>query len=101
MTEVEKSFERIQRRRMVLTVVGNSRSGYDLRDREQCVFYFGDGQFILRPITVRTGNCEEDCTAIHMTWQWRQLVRGVGRHRNNQRLFIWSVLTWQRNRNQW
>ena len=65
MTEVEKSFE-IQRRRMVLTVVGNSRSGYDLRDREQCVFYFGDGQFILRPITVRTGNCEEDCTAIHM-----------------------------------
>ena len=66
MTEVEKSFERIQRRRMVLTVVGNSGSGYDLRDREQCVFYFGDGQFILRPITVRTGNCEEDCTAIHM-----------------------------------
>ena len=66
MTEVEKSFERIQNRRMVLTVVGNSGSGYDLRDREQCVFYFGDGQFILRPITVRTGNCEEDCTAIHM-----------------------------------
>ena len=66
MSEVEKSFERIQRRRMVLTVVGNSGSGYDLRDREQCVFYFGDGQFILRPITVRTGNCEEDCTAIHM-----------------------------------
>ena len=66
MTEVEKSFERIQRRRVVLTVVGNSGSGYDLRDREQCVFYFGDGQFILRPITVRTGNCEEDCTAIHM-----------------------------------
>ena len=66
MTEVEKTFERIQRRRMVLTVVGNSGSGYDLRDREQCVFYFGDGQFILRPITVRTGNCEEDCTAIHM-----------------------------------
>jgi len=66
MTEVEKSFERIQRRRMVLTVVGNSGSGYDLRNREQCVFYFGDGQFILRPITVRTGNCEEDCTAIHM-----------------------------------
>ena len=66
MIEVEKSFERIQRRRMVLTVVGNSGSGYDLRDREQCVFYFGDGQFILRPITVRTGNCEEDCTAIHM-----------------------------------
>ena len=66
MTEVEKSFERIQRRRMVLTVVANSGSGYDLRDREQCVFYFGDGQFILRPITVRTGNCEEDCTAIHM-----------------------------------
>ena len=65
MTEVEKSFS-IQRRRMVLTVVGNSGSGYDLRDREQCVFYFGDGQFILRPITVRTGNCEEDCTAIHM-----------------------------------
>ena len=67
MTEVEKSFERIQRRRMVLTVVGNSGSGYDLRDREQCVFYFGDGQFILRPMTVRTGNCEEDCTALHMT----------------------------------
>ena len=66
MTEVEKTYERIQRRRMVLTVVGNSGSGYDLRDREQCVFYFGDGQFILRPITVRTGNCEEDCTAIHM-----------------------------------
>ena len=66
MTEVEKSLTRIQRRRMVLTVVGNSGSGYDLRDREQCVFYFGDGQFILRPITVRTGNCEEDCTAIHM-----------------------------------
>ena len=66
MSEIEKSFERIQRRRMVLTVVGNSGSGYDLRDREQCVFYFGDGQFILRPITVRTGNCEEDCTAIHM-----------------------------------
>ena len=66
MTEVEKSFERIQRRRMVLTVVGNSGSGYDLRNREQCVFYFGDGQFILRPMTVRTGNCEEDCTAIHM-----------------------------------
>ena len=66
MAEVEKSFEHIQRRRMVLTVVGNSGSGYDLRDREQCVFYFGDGQFILRPITVRTGNCEEDCTAIHM-----------------------------------
>jgi len=66
MTEVEKSFERIQRRRMVLTVVGNSGSGYDLRDREQCVFYFGDEQFILRPMTVRTGNCEEDCTAIHM-----------------------------------
>ena len=65
MTEVEKSFS-IQRRRMVLTVVGNSGSGYDLRDRDQCVFYFGDGQFILRPITVRTGNCEEDCTAIHM-----------------------------------
>ena len=65
MSEVEKSFS-IQRRRMVLTVVGNSGSGYDLRDREQCVFYFGDGQFILRPITVRTGNCEEDCTAIHM-----------------------------------
>ena len=75
MTEVEKSFE-IQRRRMVLQV-GNSRSGYDLRDREQCVFYFGDGQFILRPITVRTGNCEEDCTALHMTggdffsWCWK------------------------------
>ena len=67
MTEVEKSFERIQRRRMVLTVVGNSRSGYDLRDREQCMFYFGDGQFVLRPMTVRTGNCEVDCTAIHMT----------------------------------
>jgi len=66
MSEVKKSFERIQRRRMVLTVVGNSGSGYDLRNREQCVFYFGDGQFILRPITVRTGNCEEDCTAIHM-----------------------------------
>ena len=66
MTEVEKSLTMIQRRRMVLTVVGNSGSGYDLRDREQCVFYFGDGQFILRPITVRTGNCEEDCTAIHM-----------------------------------
>lgn len=65
-TTVEKTFERIQRRRMVLTVVGNSRSGYDLRDREQCVFYFGDGQFILRPMTVRTGNCEEECTAIHM-----------------------------------
>ena len=66
MTEVEKSLTRIQRRRMVMTVVGNSGSGYDLRNREQCVFYFGDGQFILRPITVRTGNCEEDCTAIHM-----------------------------------
>ena len=66
MTELEKSFE-IQRRRMVLTVVGNSRSGYDLRDREQCMFYFGDGQFGLRPMTVRTGNCEEACTAIHMT----------------------------------
>ena len=66
MTEVEKSFERIQRRRMVLTVVGNSSNGYDLRDREQCVFYFGDGQFVLRPMTVRTGNLEEDCTAIHM-----------------------------------
>jgi len=66
MAEINKSFERIQNRRMVLTVVGNSGSGYDLQDREQCVFYFGDGQFILRPITVRTGNCEEDCTAIHM-----------------------------------
>ena len=55
MTEVEKSFERIQRRRMVLTVVGNG-SSCDLRDREQCVFYFGDRQFVLRPITVRTGN---------------------------------------------
>ena len=66
MTEVEKSFERIQRRRMPLHVVGNSSNGYDLRDTEQCVFYFGDGQFILRPMTVRTGNLEEDCTAIHM-----------------------------------
>ena len=66
MTEVEKSFERIQRRRMVLTVVGNSGSGYDLRDREQCVFYFGDGQFVLRPKTIRTGDLEENCTAIHM-----------------------------------
>ena len=66
MTEVEKSFERIQRRRMVLTVVGNSRSGYDLRDREQCMFYFGDGQFVLRPKTVRTGDLEQECTAIHM-----------------------------------
>ena len=65
MTELEKSFE-IQRRRMVLTVVGNSRSGYDLRDREQCMFYFGDGQFILRPMTVRTGDLEQECTAIHM-----------------------------------
>ena len=66
MTEVEKSFNSIWRRRMVLTVVGNSGSGYDLRDREQCVFYFGDGQFVLRPKTVRTGDLEEECTAIHM-----------------------------------
>lgn len=66
MSEIEKSFNSIWRKRMVLTVVGNSGSGYDLRDREQCVFYFGDGQFILRPMTVRTGNCEEECTAIHM-----------------------------------
>ena len=67
MTEVEKSFERIQRRRMPLHMVAESwGGGYDLRDREQCVFYFGDGQFILRPMTVRTGNLEEDCTAIHM-----------------------------------
>ena len=66
MTEVEKSFERIQRRRMVLTVVGNSGSGYDLRDTQMCVFYFGDGQFVLRPKTIRTGDLEEECTAIHM-----------------------------------
>lgn len=66
MTEIEKSFNSIWRRRMVLTVVGNSGSGYDLRDREQCVFYFGDGQFVLRPKTVRTGDLEEECTAIHM-----------------------------------
>ena len=67
MTELEKSFE-IQRRRMPLHLVAESwGGGYDLRDTELCVFYFGDGQFILRPMTVRTGNCEEDCTAIHMT----------------------------------
>ena len=54
------------RKRMVLTVVGNSRSGYDLRDTEMCVFYFGDGQFVLRPKTIRTGDLEEECTAIHM-----------------------------------
>ena len=65
--EINKSFKQIQNRRMVLTVVGNSGSGYDLGNREQCVFYFGDGQFILRPITVRTGNMVcGDCTAIHM-----------------------------------
>ena len=67
MTEVEKSFERIQRRRMPLHMVAEAwGGGYDLRDTELCVFYFGDGQFILRPMTVRTGNLEEDCTAIHM-----------------------------------
>ena len=66
MTEVEKSFERIQRRRMPLHVVGNSSNGYDLRDTELCVFYFGDGQFVLRPKTVRTGDLEQECTAIHM-----------------------------------
>ena len=66
MTEVEKSFERIQRRRIPLHVVGSSSSHYDLRDTNMCVFYFGDEQFILRPMTVRTGDLEEDCTAIHM-----------------------------------
>ena len=66
MNEVEKSFERIQRRRMPLHVVGSSSSHYDLRDTNMCVFYFGDEQFILRPMTVRTGDLEEDCTAIHM-----------------------------------
>jgi hypothetical protein len=67
MTEVEKSFERIQRRRMPLHLVAESwGGGYDLRDTELCVFYFGDEQFILRPITIRTGDLEEDCTAIHM-----------------------------------
>ena len=66
MTEVEKTFERIQRRRMPLHMVGSSSSGYDLRDTNMCVFYFGDEQFILRPMTVRTGDLEEDCTAIHM-----------------------------------
>ena len=66
MTEVEKSFERIQRRRMPLHIVGSSSSGYDLRDTNMCVFYFGDGQFVLRPKTVRTGDLEQECTAIHM-----------------------------------
>lgn len=67
MTEVEKSFERIQRRRMPLHMVAESwGGGYDLRDTELCVFYFGDGQFVLRPKTVRTGDLEQECTAIHM-----------------------------------
>ena len=52
MTEVEKSLTRIQRRRMPLHMVGISSSGYDLRDTNMCVFYFGDEQFILRPITI-------------------------------------------------
>ncbi len=67
MTEVEKSFERIQRRRIPLHMVAESwGGGYDLRDTEMCVFYFGDGQFVLRPKTIRTGDLEEECTAIHM-----------------------------------
>ena len=66
MSEVEKSFE-IQRRRMPLHLVAESwGGGYDLRDTEMCVFYFGDGQFVLRPKTIRTGDLEEECTAIHM-----------------------------------
>ena len=101
MTEVEKSFERIQRRRMVLTVVGNSGSGYDLRDREQCVFYFGDGQFILRPITVRTGNLREiDCTAIQWVAVETTFVKLEDIETINE--FLLGVyMTWQRNRNQW
>ena len=67
MSEVEKSFERIQRRRMPLHMVAEAwGGGYDLRDTELCVFYFGDGQFVLRPKTVRTGDLEQECTAIHM-----------------------------------
>ena len=88
MTEVEKSFERIQRRRMPLHLVAEAwGGGYDLRDTELCVFYFGDGQFVLRPKTVRTGDLEQECTAIP---HGGSILSGVGRHRNNQRLFIWS-----------
>ena len=66
MTEVEKSFERIQRRRMPLHMVAESwGSGYDLRDTNCACFIFGDEQFVLRPKS-QSGLLGEECTAIHM-----------------------------------
>jgi hypothetical protein len=67
MTEIEKSFKEIQNRRMVLSVVPELLGGgYGLNRPEKCVFYFGDGQFVLRPTIIKMGELEEECTAIHM-----------------------------------
>lgn len=62
-----KSFERIQNRRIVLTRINEKwGGGWDLNDVQECVVYFGDGQFVLRPMTLQVGQLRSDCTAIHM-----------------------------------
>jgi len=64
--EANKSFKQIQKRRMVLDVVNTNSGIPDLRDVTTGVFYFGDGQFVLKDITIKSGDVEEYCTEISM-----------------------------------
>lgn len=64
--EINKSFKQIQNRRMVLDVVNTNSGSPDLRDVTAGVFYFGDGQFVLKDITIKSGDVEEYCTEIFM-----------------------------------
>jgi len=63
MAEINKSFERIQNRRMVLDMF-DPQHGPEITNT--AVFYFGDGPFVLKEVCIKKGRNEYDCTRIYM-----------------------------------
>lgn len=66
--EINKSFKKIQNRRMVLSLMPPRKNRMPSPDYvEQSVFYFADGQFVMWPVTMWSDGKEEEYTAIWMS----------------------------------
>ena len=79
----DKSFKRIQNRRIVLDLV-DGQTG-DPRLAEEAVFYFGDDPFIMTSVDIRHGDTTHHCTKIFM--MGREFIVTMGLEDLNYALF--------------
>ena len=74
MAEINKSFERIQNRRMVLDIFEPQ---HGPKITNEAVFYFGDGPFVLKQWDIKRGREEHECTVILMGGQEYYVTQSI------------------------